>query len=116
MASGGESNIEQTEWQANDERERRQRALHDLARQSVAQSSADTAAPPAGGASASASASATPRPASLRPPRRSRRGVQRLRSRGALVALALVLIVVAAGAGVVYVRQRVGSAAQWAPA
>ena len=105
MASGGESksDIERTQGLADDERERRQRALRELARQSVAQSSADTAAPPAG------SASAATRPASLRPPRRSRRGAHWLRSRGALVALALVLIVVAAGAGVVYVRQRVGA-------
>ncbi len=110
MAGGGERETEtetetggpQRTWA--DERERRQRAVHELA----ARRAAEDASAVAIARAQLANAETASRPVTLRPPRRARYGTRR---RVILAAIALALLVVAAGAGVVYVRRQ-SSAAQ----
>lgn len=112
--AGDETEKPSEEWQGSqdvwaDERERRERALHDLAARRAAEDAA------AASRATNTPASPPARPATLRPSRRARRRVG-LRSRAALIAVVLVVLVAAVGAGAaVYLRRQAASAAHHAP-
>lgn len=103
-AIDGQRRREET-W--SDERERRQQALRELA----ARRAAEDASPAEAATAQNARTGNAPRPATLRPPRRTRPGA---RQHIVLFAVALALLVVSVGAGAIYVRRQ-SSAAHVAP-